>query len=327
MSSRSAALATLSLQVESFSQLAQKMQALAQALQSQLSTVATPSPALPFLAPVMPPSFPVPLAPPTPSKPWQKAKRARRQPPDFTPFGQSLSSLFPGVAHLLTPPEVRPPPNPLPAWFRPHLFCMFHRCVGHSTDNCFALRNAVQDLIDAGTIMIPIAAQSPLPTSAVQLSQGQQLWPRCRPRQYTPLAESLSAIFPLVQPLLRGPAPHPSPNPVSEWYDAATYPSVPPLVPSLDILPDKPMHHIALAQQRSQPRKGRRRRIVNGYTPLARSLSVIFPLVAPFLRLPETRPPPNPLPPWYDASLYCSYHRSTGHSTDGCYTLRDIIQV
>ena len=209
MSSRSAALATLSSQVESFSRLTQRMQALAQALQSQLSAVATPSPALPFPTPVVPPSFPVPLASPTPSKPRQKAKRARRQPPDFTPFGQSLSSLFPGVAHLLTLPEVCPPLDPLPAWFRPLLFCMFHRCASHSTDKCFTLQNVVRDLINAGTIMIPIAAQSPLPASTVQLGQGWQSRPRRQPHQYTPLAEPLSAIFPLVQPLLRELALHP----------------------------------------------------------------------------------------------------------------------
>ena len=44
------------------------------------------------------------------------------------------------------------------------------------------------------------------------------------------------------------------------------------------------------------------------------------------LRLLETRPPPSPLPRWYDASKLCDYHRALGHSTDNCLTLRDVIQ-
>ena len=138
------------------------MQALAQALQSQLSIVATPSPALPFPAPVVPPSCPVPLVLPASREPRQKVKRAPRSAPDFAPLGHSLSFLFPRVAHLLTLPEVRPPPDPRPQWFRLHLFCRFHRSIGHSTDRCFTLQRRIQDLIDAIAIGIPTLASPPL---------------------------------------------------------------------------------------------------------------------------------------------------------------------
>ena len=55
-------------------------------------------------------------------------------------------------------------------------------------------------------------------------------------------------------------------------------------------------------------------------------MSAIFPHVVSLLRLSENCPLPNPLPRWYDMSTYCNYHRATGHSTDNCHTLRDVIQ-
>ena len=56
------------------------------------------------------------------------------------------------------------------------------------------------------------------------------------------------------------------------------------------------------------------------------SLSVVLPKVAPYLKFPVVRPPPNPLPHWNKANLFCDYHRAIGHSTDSCYTLRDVVQ-
>ena len=66
MSSRSTTLAALSPQVEFFSQLAWEMQALAQALQSRPSIVATPSFAPPTLALVVSLGRPAPPMRPTP---------------------------------------------------------------------------------------------------------------------------------------------------------------------------------------------------------------------------------------------------------------------
>ena len=85
MSSRFATPAALSPQVEFLSQSAREMQALIQALQSQPSTIATPSFAPPALAPVVPLGRPVLPVRPTPQRPRQEVRRAERRAPDFAP--------------------------------------------------------------------------------------------------------------------------------------------------------------------------------------------------------------------------------------------------
>jgi hypothetical protein len=76
-----------------------------------------------------------------------------------------------------------------------------------------------------------------------------------------------------------------------------------------------------------QPRApARRPRRQTPYTPLAEPLSAVLPKVQALLQYPPTRPTPNPLPQWYNPALYCHFHRTAGHSTDGCHTLRDAIQ-
>ena len=172
-----------------------------------------------------------------------------RRAPDFAPWGQSLSSLFPMVSHLLTLLEVRPPLDSRPRWFKPPLFRMFHRSVGQSTNRCFTLQSRVQGLIDAGAI----------------------------------------AILPKLSLLLVEPSLFASP-----------------LKPPLDTPPVEPMHHFAPARQVLQPRRRRGHRAASDYAPLVAPLGILFPKIAPFLSLPEVRLPPDPLPRWYDAGLYCA---------------------
>ncbi|KAJ9186810.1 hypothetical protein P3X46_002342 [Hevea brasiliensis] len=38
------------------------------------------------------------------------------------------------------------------------------------------------------------------------------------------------------------------------------------------------------------------------------------------------RPPPNPLPPNYNANLYCQFHQTHGHNTDRCFRLKHEVQ-
>ena len=110
-----------------------------------------------------------------------------------------------------------------------------------------------------------------------------------------------------------------SPLPVKPSFPAS------PLKPPFDTPPVEPKHHVTPTRQGSQPKQRRGRRIESDYTPLVVPLSIIFPRVAPFPRLPEVRPSPDPLPRWYDVGLYCAYHQATGHATDCCFTLRDVI--
>ena len=53
---------------------------------------------------------------------------------------------------ILQPLAHRVPPNPVPLSWNINEHCTYHQGYGHSTNNCFALRHAIQDLIDAGKI-------------------------------------------------------------------------------------------------------------------------------------------------------------------------------
>ena len=87
---------------------------------------------------------------------------------NFTPLVEPLSAILPRVASLLKFPEVRPPLNPISGWYKVNLYYNYQRVVGHSMDNYFTLRGAIQDLIDQKVIIINTqeAASNSAPTSA-----------------------------------------------------------------------------------------------------------------------------------------------------------------
>ncbi|XP_077215716.1 uncharacterized protein LOC143850343 [Tasmannia lanceolata] len=45
------------------------------------------------------------------------------------------------------------------------------------------------------------------------------------------------------------------------------------------------------------------------------------------IRLPDIRPVPNPLPPYWRADQYCEYHRNSGHLTERCLALKHALQT
>ena len=86
---------------------------------------------------------------------------------------EPLNAVLPKVMSYLRFPEVRPPPNPLPPWYKANLFCDFHRAVGHSTNSCLTLQDAIQNLIESGTITIhthEASSSAPPSTSAPALA-------------------------------------------------------------------------------------------------------------------------------------------------------------
>ncbi|KAL6347767.1 hypothetical protein AAG906_026296 [Vitis piasezkii] len=66
---------------------------------------------------------------------------------------------------LLTALAPRPPPQPMPPQFKMDLHYAYHQGLGHDTDRCFALRHAIQDLIDQGLVNLgqPSVTTNPLP--------------------------------------------------------------------------------------------------------------------------------------------------------------------
>ena len=67
---------------------------------------------------------------------------------------------------LIVPLPPRPPPQPTPPGFRTDLHCAYHQRAGHDTNDCAALRHAIQDLIDQGLVDLgrPGITTNPLPT-------------------------------------------------------------------------------------------------------------------------------------------------------------------
>lgn len=108
--------------------------------------------------------------------------RPIRPPRNLTP-GQPCRKVFKvlverGLLRLLAP---RPPPNPLTklSKYNPNAHCEFHQGPGHTTDRCFSLMHAVQDLIEQGKVVVYSSPSSsntifpnPLPPHSVSAPVG-----------------------------------------------------------------------------------------------------------------------------------------------------------
>ena len=71
----------------------------------------------------------------------------------FTPLDQSLEDVLEYMLskEMVKLPRLADPPVPMGKW--KDQFCKFHRTVGHNTENCFVLKNIVQDLIDKNLLV------------------------------------------------------------------------------------------------------------------------------------------------------------------------------
>ena len=80
------------------------------------------------------------------------------------PLSRAFQRLVEGG--LIVPLPPRPPPQPTPPEFRTDLHYAYHQRAGHDTDNCVALKHAIQDLIDQGLVYLgrPVVTTDPLPT-------------------------------------------------------------------------------------------------------------------------------------------------------------------
>ncbi|GMQ05633.1 hypothetical protein CsSME_00050586 [Camellia sinensis var. sinensis] len=76
----------------------------------------------------------------------------------FTPLYMPLSKALEALIRKghLKPLEQRPLPDPIPAKHDQTKYCAYHQQTGHTTDDCFRLRNDVQDLFDNGIIPAPV---------------------------------------------------------------------------------------------------------------------------------------------------------------------------
>ena len=98
----------------------------------------------------------------------QREERPKRQ---FTPLGMTLSQILPQLLETKLVTLMDPPKNPnrTPSRYNPNARCAYHSdSPGHATDDCWTLRNRVQDLIDAKEVQLdspeaPNVTTAPLP--------------------------------------------------------------------------------------------------------------------------------------------------------------------
>ncbi|KAI8559366.1 hypothetical protein RHMOL_Rhmol04G0167700 [Rhododendron molle] len=102
----------------------------------------------------------------------------RNQPRTFTCFTAPLASVY---EKLLDAGSIKPlnptslPKNP-PANFKYNLYCTNHQTPGHSTNACFRLRHAIQDLTDCGIIPAPSPSKVDTVSKCLpQLNSGSQI--------------------------------------------------------------------------------------------------------------------------------------------------------
>ena len=62
---------------------------------------------------------------------------------------------------LLKPLDPKPIPHPMPRRYNPNAHCRYHQRKGHTTNRCYNLRHAIQDLIDQQVITLPSLASNP----------------------------------------------------------------------------------------------------------------------------------------------------------------------
>ena len=104
------------------------------------------------------------LRPRAPTVPTQQLRHLRHFTPLGMPLGEILQTLTTaGLLSLLAP---RPLPQVVHPHFRMDLHCAYHQGPGHTTNQCIALRHAVQDLIDQGIMQLgqPSISSNPPPT-------------------------------------------------------------------------------------------------------------------------------------------------------------------
>ena len=62
---------------------------------------------------------------------------------------------------LLKPLDPKPIPHLMHRSYNPHAHCKYHQGGGHTTDKCYNLRHAMQNLIDEQVITPPSSATHP----------------------------------------------------------------------------------------------------------------------------------------------------------------------
>ena len=90
---------------------------------------------------------------PTPAQQRNNQPRTERLVRQFTRINMTLSQVLPHLlrSNLVTLKESPKNPNTTSPHYHPNSKCAYHSdSVGHDTNDCWALKHKIQDLIDAG---------------------------------------------------------------------------------------------------------------------------------------------------------------------------------
>ncbi|XP_031737546.1 uncharacterized protein LOC116402435 [Cucumis sativus] len=100
----------------------------------------------------------------TPKKKEGEGSKTNSETFRFDPIPMTYTELLPQLVHnrQLAPIPINPIQPPYPKWYDPNARCDYHAGgVGHSTENCLALKRKVQSLINAGWLSFKKAGEKP----------------------------------------------------------------------------------------------------------------------------------------------------------------------
>ncbi|XP_070002283.1 uncharacterized protein [Nicotiana sylvestris] len=117
--------------------------------------------------------------------------------PNFTPIGEPYSTMFPKLVQMdLLQPIPQNRQNPESPAYQRGVHCAYHSgAEGHSTDNCWTLNKAVENLIEQGKIVLrdeeaPNVTNNPLPTH----NNGSVIGMICEDKEFDPTLKAIIAI-------------------------------------------------------------------------------------------------------------------------------------
>nr|XP_016503718.1 PREDICTED: uncharacterized protein LOC107821781 [Nicotiana tabacum] len=123
-----------------------------------------------------------------------------REPPrktNFTPIGESYSSLFPKLVQMgllqPVPPNRQNPDSPS---YRPGTRCAYHSgAEGHDTEDCWTLKRAVESLIEQKKVVlrdeeVPNVTNNPLPAH----NNGPVIGMICEDKEFDPALKAIISI-------------------------------------------------------------------------------------------------------------------------------------
>ncbi|KAL2922870.1 Activity-regulated cytoskeleton-associated protein [Bienertia sinuspersici] len=272
----------------------------------------------------------------TRAPPW----RPRRE---YTPLGMTYTQAFDrlkskGALSPIGPTADPPTERRSPRW-DPNKYCKYHQGKGHTTEECWTLKNKLQDMVESGQLPVPPGGKKPntdtSPLTVLMISAEEAPFD---PVNYiTPVGQEL----PLIPQL---PSHHHINNIGDEDEESALDDRLSRVLfaiaeglESLDARIEalekdsREIKSLLLRTAKSTHRASKLKRSPTSgrqYTPLAVNRTQAYrKLLAEGLTAPMgPTPDPQRKPASWDPAKYCDYHQGRGHSAEECLKVNDLFQ-